>query len=179
MKRNLISIIILALLIVNLVLTSIMMFSVTGASQKTSALVTDIASALKLELNGSVVPEAGASALPTISVKDTTPYNIADPMTIPLKTGEDGSPHYIVVGVSLSLNNKHKEFKEYGSGNLADTEAMIQDEIISVFGQYTLDEIRNVPDTMNTIKREILQRIHGIYDSDFVYNISFRDVKYA
>ena len=39
MKKNLISIVILALLIVNIVLTAIMMFSVTGTSRKTAALV--------------------------------------------------------------------------------------------------------------------------------------------
>ena len=50
MKKNLISVIILALLIVNVVLTAIMMFSVTSASQKTAALVDNIASALDLEL---------------------------------------------------------------------------------------------------------------------------------
>ena len=46
MKKNLISVIILALLIVNIVLTAIMMFSVTGASKKTAALVDNIATAL-------------------------------------------------------------------------------------------------------------------------------------
>ena len=43
MKKNLISVIILALLIVNVVLTAIMMFSVTSASRKTAALVDNIA----------------------------------------------------------------------------------------------------------------------------------------
>ena len=59
MKKNLISIIILALLIVNIVLTSIMMFSVNGAAQKTSALVTDIASIIKLDLNAGTTTEDG------------------------------------------------------------------------------------------------------------------------
>ena len=50
MKKNLISIVILALLIVNIVLTAIMMFSVTSASKKTAALVDNISKALDLEL---------------------------------------------------------------------------------------------------------------------------------
>ena len=50
MKKNLISIIILALLIVNIVLTAIMMFSVTTTNRKTAALVGDIASAISLDL---------------------------------------------------------------------------------------------------------------------------------
>ena len=36
MKKNLISIIILALLVVNIILTAIMMFSVTSSSRKTA-----------------------------------------------------------------------------------------------------------------------------------------------
>ena len=50
MKRNLLSVLILALLVVNIVLTGIMMFSVVGTSKKTSALVTDIATILQLEI---------------------------------------------------------------------------------------------------------------------------------
>ena len=42
MKKNLLSIIILALLVVNIVLSAIMMISVTSASKKTAALVSDI-----------------------------------------------------------------------------------------------------------------------------------------
>ena len=50
MKKNLLSIIILAVLVIDLVLTAIVMFSTTGAMNKTSKLVTDIATALSLEL---------------------------------------------------------------------------------------------------------------------------------
>ena len=50
MKKNLISIVILALLIVNIVLTSIMMFSVMSTNKKTAALVGDVAAAISLEL---------------------------------------------------------------------------------------------------------------------------------
>ena len=50
MKKNMLSILILALLIVNIVLTAIMMFSVTGTAKKTSALIDDISAAINLDL---------------------------------------------------------------------------------------------------------------------------------
>ena len=78
MKKNLISILILALLIVNIVLTAIMMFSVTSTNSKTAALVTDIASAISLDIEGM---RSGASAVP---LENTVTYTIAD-MTILLK----------------------------------------------------------------------------------------------
>ena len=58
MKKNLISIVILALLIVNIVLTAVMMFSVTSTNKKTAALVTDVAAAINLDLGGKKEVEA-------------------------------------------------------------------------------------------------------------------------
>ena len=51
MKKNLLSVIILALLVVNIVLTSIMMVSVMGTMKKSSKLIDGISSALALEVN--------------------------------------------------------------------------------------------------------------------------------
>ncbi len=50
--KNLLSIIILALLVVNIVLSAIMMISVTSASKKTAALVSDISTIGHWRLNG-------------------------------------------------------------------------------------------------------------------------------
>ena len=50
MKKNLFSVIILVLLIVNIVLTSVMMLSVTSTNKKTADLVTKIAGALDIEI---------------------------------------------------------------------------------------------------------------------------------
>ena len=83
MKKNLISVIILALLIVNIALTAIMMFSVVGASKKTAALVDNIATATNLELSSGT---AGPTA--TVSMADTETYSFAETMTIPLKKTE-------------------------------------------------------------------------------------------
>ena len=67
MKKNLLSVIILALLIVNLALTGIMMFSTVTANKKTVALVNQIASILNLEVKA---PE-GAEEAKEISLLDT------------------------------------------------------------------------------------------------------------
>lgn len=189
MKKNLLSIIILALLIVNIVLTAIMMFSVTGAAQKTSALVTDIASAIRLDL-GSAVGAAGETVAEPVAIQDSLPYSFEQPMTIPLKPtmvqnagGElvaDGMTHYIVVQVTLDLNTKHEDYKANGEGDLTAASAMIQNEIIDAFSLYSLPEVQADQNAgWAQIKPDILQRIHNIYNgSTFVYNISFRDIKY-
>lgn len=170
MKKNLISIIILALLIVNVVLTAIMMFSVTSTSKKTAALVDNISTALNLELaaKGTESEEAAEE----IPMSDIQTYDISESMTIPLKTDEDGEPHFCMVSVTLSMNTKDKGFKTYGA-DLSGQESLIKSEIIDVFGQYTLSEAR---DQQDEIRQEILQRVQKMFDSEFIFNISFSNI---
>ena len=52
MKKNLLTIVILALLLVNIALTAVMMISVTTTNNKTANLVTTIATVMNLELTG-------------------------------------------------------------------------------------------------------------------------------
>lgn len=173
MKKNLISVIILALLIVNIVLTAIMMFSVVGASKKTAALVDNIATAINLELaSGTRGPDE------VVSMADTETYSFADNMTIPLKKVEgDDKDHYCVVAITLSINTKADGYKEYGSAeNLGTMEGLMKDQINSVFGQYTMEEVR---DNQETIKKEILERIQTMFDSKFIYNVSFGEIMFG
>ena len=90
MKKNLLSIIILALLVVNIVLSAIMMISVTSASKKTAALVSDISTIIGLEIDGLPKSETVGS----VSMANTEVYNISDELTIPLKNDEDGTSHF-------------------------------------------------------------------------------------
>lgn len=171
MKKNLISVIILALLIVNIVLTAIMMFSVVGASKQTAALVGDIATVLNLELEAEEAEEV-------VSMADTETYSIADSMTVPLKKGEgDDKDHYCIVSVTFSINTKADGYKEYGSAdNLSAMEGLIKDEINNVFAQYTMEEAR---ENQEGIKKEILGRIQKMFDSKFIYNVSFSDIMFG
>lgn len=171
MKKNLLSIIILALLIVNIVLTSIMMFSVTGTSKKTAALVTDIASVLDLELEAQKDEE---EKVVEVAMEDMEVYELTEKLMIPCKKSEDGKDHYYNANVSLSLNTKDKGYKKYKDA-LAAKESIIESEIYEVFSNYTLDEV--LADTEG-VKAEILERVQKMFDSEFIYKVSFSGTLY-
>ena len=102
MKKNLLSIVILALLIVNLVLTSIMMFSVVSTNKKTGAVVADIASILKLELGTEEEQEVSS-----VSMEDTAFHDMEEELTIMLAKDpldEEAKEHFVLVQVSLSMD---------------------------------------------------------------------------
>ena len=171
MKKNLISIVILALLIVNIALTAVMMFSVTGTAKKTSALVDDITTALNLELTGGGGNrEAERAAVP---MSDTETYTISEKMTIPLKlvVNADGEEeqHYFIANITLSMNTKDKGYKTYGD-EIESRESLIKGEINDVFLQHTLDDARNNQDQ---IRDEILKRIQDMFESEFIFDVTF------
>ena len=171
MKKNLISILILSLLVVNVVLTAIMMFSVTSTNKKTAEIVTDIAGVLNLELN---VDANGSSS--AVSMEDTEVYSIPDSMTITVKRAEgETKDTYCIVNISLSLNKTHDDYAKY-QPTLETNEGLIKSEIIAVIQQYTADEIKLSQDQ---ICDEILKRVQALYGSDFIYKVSISNIMFG
>ena len=168
MKKNLISIVILALLVVNIVLSSIMLLSVSGTNRKTAALVTDIAAAINLDLGGQTEEEKQEV---TVSMADVVTYDITD-LTVPLKKGEnDEKEHYAMLSVTLSMNSKDKDYKTYG--DLSARESLIKGEINDAVSQHTADEAR---ENSHAIEEEILQRVQAMFDSQFIYDVTFSSI---
>ena len=171
MKKNLLSVVILALLVVNLILTGIMMFSCVSANKKTAALVNDIASVLDLELTGG---GSNTEEVAAVSVADTEIYNIADAMTVALRPSEDGKEHYCMCEVSFSMNKTHEEY-ETMSPMVATQESKIRSIIIGVIGGYTKEEAQA---NQKAIESEILEQVQQMFGSNFIYEAYFRDVKF-
>lgn len=175
MKKNLLSVLILAVLIVDVVLTSVMLFSVTGAMKNTTRLVGKIATVLDIEL---ATDQRDAS----VSIEDTVTYTLGETLTIPLKEqsvndGGDGKIHYAVVKITLYMNKNHEDFEKYGTDEvLAERAQMIQNEVVSVIGSYTLDEFKN---DSEGIYAEILTKLQKMYNSKFIYRVASGDSKYS
>lgn len=175
MKRNLLSVLILALLIVNIVMTAIMMFSVTGAMKSTTKLVGKIATVLDIEL-------ATDQSEELISIENIDNYTISDTMTIPLKDdySEESSgktqTHYAMVRVTLYMNKKHEDYAKYGTTeSLKAKEDIIRSEITSVISSHTLEELKSDPEG---IYAEITASLQKIYNSKFIYKVACGEVKY-
>lgn len=173
MKKNLLAIIILALLIVDTVLIGIIMFSTVSANKKTVALVNDIAAVLDLELSANKTGGDEASE-EAISIADTDVYNIADAMTVALRPSADGSEHYAMCEVSFSLNKTNEDYETY-QPMMSSQESKIRSIIIGVIGGYTKEDAMA---NQAVIEREILSQVQNMFDSKFVFEAYFRDIKF-
>ncbi len=168
MKKNLISVIILALCIVNLVLNALMVFVFVPSAKKTDNLVTEIASILNLEIekNGTD-SEQGNS----VDIKDAQSYTLSEAATINLKNDGSGTNHYAMIGISISMNGKAKDYKDI-SAKLADTESWVYDVTRSVVQEYTYAEM-NDAEIQKLVKQEITRDLQDKYQTDCIYDVNF------
>ncbi len=176
MKKNLLAIIILALLVVNTAMTGFMMLTVLTTNNQAVTLIGDIAAALQIEANGGTNGQGfSGSASGNVPIENVASYAIPD-MTISLKNSGDGQTHYMLATVVLSMDNSTEEYTTYGSAEaMASYEDMIKAQITEVIGSYTLDEIRQHEDEA---RATLLEKIQNLFGSNFIYDVSFSSKVY-
>ncbi|MBH1941996.1 flagellar basal body-associated FliL family protein [Mobilitalea sibirica] len=162
MKKNILTIIILAMALINVVLSAVIIFVIVPTSNKTNNLVSKVAQIIDLELES---PDADQAQ---ISVSDIETYDIEEKLTINLKKS-DSKNHYAILYVALSINKKHKDTVTL-QPLIQENETIIKEMIRDEFTKYTIDE---VDANKNAIKDRILARIQEYFESDFIINVSF------
>lgn len=167
MKKNILTIIIMALTLINVVLSAVIIFAIVPTSNKTNRIITRVAQVIDLELES---PENGAAQ---IAVSDIETYKIADKLTMNLKKS-DKDDHYAIAYVSLSINKKHDDYSELNP-LIGQYENEMKEIVTDEFSRYTIDNVRENKDK---IKEQVLIRIQELFKSDFIINVSFGNILY-
>lgn len=166
MKKNLITVIILAICIINLVFNILIVFVFMPSMQKTNNLITSISKILDIEVSSiNKEDESG------VGIDDLTVFPIEDENAINLKDDGSGKTHYLKISISLNLNKSAKDY-EATKKNLESGNAMILDCIRNVVAKYTFSEVTDVT-IQNEIKAELLSQLKEIFQTEAIYSVSF------
>lgn len=151
MKRNMLAIVILAATLVNIVLTSLMLFTVIPKAQRTDALIQKICTIIDLELE-----DPDAADYVEIPFEDRVTYNLASKIVVNLSKaeGETKSP-YAQVEVTLMLNKKAENY-EVIQPLLANYESVIRNIVSEEVAVYTTE---NLDANKDFIQKRILTRL--------------------
>ncbi len=178
MKKNLVSVLILALVMANLVLTAMLAFTIIPQTKKSNELIDKVCAAISLDLESG---SGGASAALDIPMENIESYSIADNFTVGLQKssaeeGGDGEQHYAVFSVGLSMNTKSSGYKTYkGAEGLTEKEPIIRDRINTIVSSYTMEEFKE--DNYQVVKDEILVALQEMFDDpEFIIAVNFSDV---
>lgn len=176
MKKNLISVLILALVLANFVLTALLMFTVMPQTKKANELIDKVCAAIDLDLNS-----GAANALGNIPMDQREEYKVnggADITTslapsVDPQTGQSESKsHYAVVNVTLVLYTESEKHETYTQEFLAGQDTSIMNSIQKTLSQYTIEEVRE-SSTKEEIQEIILQDMQAMFGGDYVIAVNF------
>ncbi|MBR1865020.1 MAG: flagellar basal body-associated FliL family protein [Lachnospiraceae bacterium] len=162
MKKNLITVIILALCVVNLVLNVMLVFVCMPSAKKTNNLITEIASVLNLELESN-------DGQPKVDLENIASFNI-EAQVVNLK--DSGSEkHYVQMGLTLEMDSSSKDYEKL-KAVLDEAQGAVFDEARNVVQNYTYEEVSD-QDVQTKIKKQILDSLQKKYATQCIYNVSF------
>jgi len=168
MKKNIFSVIITALTVVNVVLTSVLFFVMMPTFQKTNELVTKVASALNIELiEDGVVPEEQY----TVSDVEYTEVAFEAQQTINLGKSSDNKDHYALFdGYTIGVNKTADDYSDFKTDKITSYQSTITDIIRSVMQSHSNDDI-----TEDIIKKESLEQIREKFDTKAIVEITLKN----
>ncbi|NLP15683.1 MAG: flagellar basal body-associated protein FliL [Clostridiales bacterium] len=167
MRKNILTVIILAMCLINIVLSAVLIFVMVPPANKSMKLIDKVAQIIDLEL------ESPDNAIANLAVSDIGTYLVEERLTCRLAKSDD-EDHYAVLYLSLSLNKTHEDYpllEPYVSQYENDMKEIVTDE----FAKYTIDEVMVMKDR---IKDQVLTRIQELFQSDFIINVSFGNILY-
>ena len=163
MKKNLISVLILALCVVNLILNIMIVFVCMPSAKKTNNLISEIAGVLTLDLESN----KGKTA---VALENMATFDI-EKQVVNLKDDGSGKGHYVQVGITLELDKSTEDYQQLVTV-LGTSSGAIFDEARNVIQSYTYDEI-NDQKTQDKIKKQLLENLQNKYATRSIYNVSF------
>ncbi|NLL72035.1 MAG: flagellar basal body-associated protein FliL [Clostridiales bacterium] len=167
MKKNILTIIIMAMCLINIVLSAVLIFTIVPSAKKSVALVNKVAQIIDLEL------ESPEDKMADIGVSDIETHMIEERLTTILAKSDD-QDHYAVFYMSLSLNKTHEDYSEL-KDYIPQYENEMKEIVADEFAKYTVDEVL---DKKDDIKDQVLMRIQELFKSDFIINVSFGNILY-
>lgn len=173
MKKNILTIIIMALTVINVILTAVVVFSTVPAMNKTNNLISKITEVVDLELESDEKSDDN-----TVSIKDRENHQFtssAGTLTINLKKGSDGKEHWAQLdSVYVTVNKSGEDYKDLVT-NLDGMQSDVLTIVTDVIGGMDYDTVSSQRGEM---KLEIVEKLQKHFESESIVDVSFDNLRF-
>ncbi|MCH5251977.1 MAG: hypothetical protein J1F22_03285 [Lachnospiraceae bacterium] len=162
MKKNILTIVIMASTLINLILSAVLVFSVMPAMNKTSNLVDKVASVIDLEI------EDEADKGQDYTIADLVTYPIEYDTSVKINLLKEGNEsHYAILdGIVISFNTKADDYESVYE-SVQNASVYIEDIVSETIGSYTYSNINEAQ-----VKAEAIKKIQERYNTKSIVEIS-------
>ena len=164
MKKNLITVLIFALCLINLVFNILLVFVFMPSATKTNKLITEIAAVLDLELASQKNDnEFDVSNIEVFQLEQGNPINLAQ--------DSSGEIHMVQYGISINLDTTSSDYSKV-LANMQKSTSLIYDITNDIMGKYSYNQVIDVS-VKKQIKEEIQKSLKEAFNTECIHSISF------
>lgn len=173
MKKSMFSVITLALVLINLVLTVVLTFSLVTTNNKTNKLISKVAEIIDLDVGGAGANGA-SSGYGTVSIDDIEYLDVTsgDSTSITVSYTDNGKAHYAVLKVTLGLNKKSKDY-EVKKTSINNGMKLIVSQITNEALKYNYD---NISSNKTTIEANLLNSLKDQFQTEMIYSVTISEI---
>ena len=164
MKKSMLNVIILALVLVNLVLTVILTFSLVSTNKKTNSLINKVAQIIDLDVAGGVSNNNSSTGSGIENVSDIKNNDSTD---IIVSYVDNGKTRYAVLSVSVGLNSKAKDYSTV-STSVDNGMKVLVNKITNEANKYTYSTISANKSTMET---DLLKEFQELFKTETIQSV--------
>lgn len=169
MKKSMLNVITLALVLINLVLTVILTFSIVSTTKKTDNLIVKVAEIIDLDVGGGLSSEDTNSKLDVNDLETVDVKNSDDTTKITLSLLDSNNKiHYAQVNVTLTLNKKSKDYSSKRT-SIDSGMQLIVNNVNSVVSAYTYDTALQ---NKNNMEAQLLSELQNLFQTDMIHNVA-------
>ncbi|MCI5731255.1 MAG: hypothetical protein MR304_06910 [Eubacterium sp.] len=167
MKKNILTIVIMAATLINVILSAVLVFSVMPAMNKTSNLVDKVASVIDLEIEDANAEEQEYTIDDLVAYTKT--YDATVNINLKKEAGDDTNHYAQLSGFTLSFNTKAEDYSEI-SESIQGNDVYVDDIVKETISSYSASSIDLVK-----VRAEIVKKIQEKYNTKAVVEISLKD----
>lgn len=171
MKKSMLNVITLALVLINLVLTVLLTFSLVTTNNKTNSLITKVAEIIDLDVGGT---QTSTTASTSVNMDDITYVDVTnnDSKDITISYTDSGKTHYVVLNVSIGLNSKAKDYTAK-STSISNAMTLIVSQVTTEALKYPYSAVTT---NKTTIENNLLTYIQNQFQTDTVYSVTLTKI---
>ncbi|MGN0318956.1 MAG: hypothetical protein ACI4E1_13580 [Lachnospira sp.] len=164
MKKSMLNVITLALVLINLVLTVILTFSLVSTNKKTNNLISKVAEIIDLDVGGGLTQTDTATSIDDIEYIDVVNNDSKD---IRISYVENGKTHYAILNVTLGVNKKSKDYKTK-STTINNSMKLISNTVEEEALKYSYTTISS---SKTVIEDNVLSTLRDLFETDMIDSV--------
>ena len=168
MKKSMLNVITLALVLINLILTVLLTFSLVSTNNKTNNLITKVAQIIDLDIGETTVKDDTTSAGANIADIAYVDVKNNDRTDITVSYTDGGKTHYAVLNVTVGFNTKAKDYEEKKS-SLENSMKVVVSQVNTEALKYSYSELNA---NKATVESNLLSYLRDLFQTDSITSVT-------